>query len=74
MAKTIKYSKVRNLTDKDFKRVVGVKKETFKEMLKVIRKHYREMKVKGGTSRALSATDELLILQSQALLNPLLVL
>ncbi len=26
MAKTIKYSKVRNLIDKDFKRVVGVKK------------------------------------------------
>jgi len=62
MAKTIKYSKVRNLTDKDFKRVVGVKKETFKEMLKVVRKHYKDAKVKGGTNRALSTTDELLMM------------
>ncbi len=62
MAKTIKYSKVRNLTDKDFKRVVGVKKETFKEMLKVVRQHYKKSKSKGGTSRALSVTDELLMM------------
>ncbi len=62
MAKTIKYSKVRNLTDKDFRRVVGVKKETFNDMLKVVRKHYRDTKVKGGTNRALSTTDELLMM------------
>ena len=62
MAKTIKYSKIRNLTDKDFKRVVGVKKETFKDMLKVVRKHYRDAKVKGGASKALSTTDELLMM------------
>ena len=62
MAKTIKYSKVRDLTDKDFKRVVGVKKETFKEMLKVARKHYKDVKVKCGTNRALSAIDELLMI------------
>ena len=62
MAKTIKYSKVKNLTDKDFKRVVGVKKETFKDMLKVVRNHYRDKKAKGGTNRALSATDELLMM------------
>ena len=62
MAKTIKYSKVKNLTDKDFKRVVGVKKETFKDMMKVLRKHYKDAKVKGGTRRTLSATDELLMM------------
>ena len=62
MAKTIKYSKVKNLTDKDFKRVVGVKKETFKDMLKVVRNHYKDKKAKGGTNRALSATDELLMM------------
>ena len=39
MSKTIKYYKVNKLTDVDFKRVVGVKKHTFKEMVKVIRKH-----------------------------------
>ena len=62
MAKTIKYSKVKDLTDKDFKRVVGVKKETFKDMLKVVRNHYRDKKAKGGTNRALSATDERLMM------------
>jgi len=30
MAKTKKYYKVKNLKDAEFKRVVGVKKETFK--------------------------------------------
>jgi len=62
MSKTVKYSKVKNLTDKDFKRVVGVKKETFKDMLKVVRQHYKNKKAKGGTNRALSATDELLMM------------
>jgi len=62
MSKTVKYSKVKNLTDKDFKRVVGVKKETFKEMLEVVRKYYKNKKAKGGTKRALSATDELLMM------------
>jgi len=48
MAKTIKYSKV--------------KKETFKEMVKVIRKHYRDNKSKGGTTKSLSANDETLMM------------
>jgi hypothetical protein len=62
MAKTVKYSKVRYLTDKDFKRVVGVKKETFKRMLKVVREYYKTKRMKGGKKRALSATDELLMM------------
>jgi hypothetical protein len=62
MSKTIKYHKVRNLRKEDFKRVVGVKIETFKEMVKVVRKYYRENKVKGGTKRSLSANDETLMM------------
>lgn len=62
MSKTIKYYKVNKLTDVDFKRVVGVKKETFKEMVKVIRKHYRDTKAKGGTTKSLSANDETLMM------------
>jgi len=34
MSKTIKYHKVRKLTKEDFKRVVGVKIETFTERIK----------------------------------------
>ena len=48
MAKTKKYYKVKNLKDTEFKRVVGVKKETFKEMVKVVRKHHKDRKSKGG--------------------------
>ncbi len=32
MGKTIKYFKVNKLTDKDFRRIVGVKRDTFKDM------------------------------------------
>jgi len=62
MAKTVKYCKVRKLSEKDFKRVVGVKIDTFKEMVKVVRKHYRDNKSKGGTNRSLSANDEVLMM------------
>ena len=62
MSKTIKYCKVNKLTKEDFRRVVGVKKETFKEMVKVVRKHYRDRKVKGGTNKSLSANDETLMM------------
>ena len=62
MSKTIKYYKVNKLPDKDFRRVVGVKRETFKEMVNVVRKHYRQMKSKGGTNKSMSANDETLMM------------
>ena len=62
MSKTIKYYKVNKLKDTDFRRVVGVKRETFKEMVKVVRKHYRQTKTKGGTPKSLSANDETLMM------------
>jgi hypothetical protein len=62
MAKTIKYKKVNRLSNEDFKRVVGVSKETFKEMLQVVTKHYRETKSKGGRKKALTPSDEILVM------------
>ena len=62
MAKTIKYRKVNKLKDEDFRRVVGVKRETFKEMVKILKKHYRQNKTKGGTTKSLSANDETLMM------------
>lgn len=62
MSKTIKYSKVIKLNDVDFRRVVGVKKETFKSMTKVIGRHYRAKKSKGGTKRSLGINDEVLLM------------
>ncbi len=62
MAKTIKYRKVNKLVDEDFKRVVGVSRDTFKEMVKVVRKYYRQKKSKGGTKKSMSANDETLMM------------
>jgi hypothetical protein len=62
MAKTIKYKKVNKLSNEDFKRVVGVSKETFKEMFQVVTKHYRETKSKGGRKKALGPSDEILVM------------
>lgn len=62
MAKTRKYCKVNKLSDEDFKRVVGVKRDTFKEMVKVVRKHYNNRKAKGGRKRNLSVNDEILMM------------
>jgi hypothetical protein len=62
MSKTIKYYKINKLEEKDFKRVIGVKKETFEEMVKVVRCYYQEKKRKGGRKRALSIKDEILIM------------
>jgi len=62
MSKTKKYCKVNKLNESDFKRVVGVKRDTFKEMVKVVNRYYRSKKVKGGTKRALSTNDEVLLM------------
>ena len=62
MGKTIKYRKINKLSETDFRRVVGVKRETFKDMVKVVRRHYRQMKSKGGTNKSMSANDETLMM------------
>ncbi len=61
MAKTIKYYKINKLSDEDFKRVVGVSRETFKMMVDVITKHYSQAKAKGGRTRSLVPKDEVLM-------------
>jgi len=62
MGKTIKYYKVNKLKDDEFRRVVGVKRETFKNMVQVVRNYYKEKKHKGGTKKSLGANDETLMM------------
>ena len=62
MAKTIKYHKVNKLSDEDFKRVTGVSRETFKMMVDLLTKHYKQNKSKGGTTRSLAPSDEILLM------------
>ena len=69
MGKTIKYYKVNKLKDDEFRRVVGVKRETFKNMVQVVRNYYKEKKHKGGTKKSLGANDETLIDLSENINN-----
>jgi len=62
MAKTKKYYKVNGLENKEFKRIVGVNIDTFKDMVKVVNKYYRERRSKGGSKKLLSANDETLMM------------
>lgn len=62
MSKTRKYRKVNKLSSQDFKRISGVSKETFKEMLKAIKSFYLKRKSKGGRKTLLSPSDELLMM------------
>ncbi len=53
---------INKLENENFRRIVGVNRDTFKEMVKAVRRHYRERKAKGGTTKSLSANDEVLIM------------
>ena len=42
------YEKSQKLKDKDFKQIIGVKKATFEEMVKILKEAYGEKHKKGG--------------------------
>jgi Helix-turn-helix of DDE superfamily endonuclease len=55
----MRYEKAKNLKDKDFKRLCGVKKETFQAMCEIVREVLsRET---GGRNSGLSAEDQVLL-------------
>jgi hypothetical protein len=47
------------LTDKDFKQIIGVEKETFDSMLDILRDAYAEKHKRGGRPSKLSMEDQL---------------
>jgi hypothetical protein len=61
MPKSIKYQKVNKLSQTDFKRVVGVNKDTFALMNKTIINHRRRFAKLGGVKPKLSINDQLLL-------------
>lgn len=56
-----KYRQLSTLSGKDFRRLVGVKRETFLLMIKILKKARRKQKRGGGPPHSLSLADRLLM-------------
>lgn len=56
-----KYRQIRSLPEKGFRRLVGVKKETFTLMLKILRRAERKQKPGAGRPHRLGMADRLLM-------------
>lgn len=56
----MKYEEVSRYSDKKFKRVVGVNRTTFKWMMEILEKEYREKHLRGRSTK-LSIEDMLLV-------------
>ena len=56
-----KYNTISTLKDEDFRRLTGVRRDTFEEMMKVLRLAEREKKRKGGKPNKISLEDRLLM-------------
>jgi hypothetical protein len=56
-----KYSQICKLSDSHFRRLVGVKKETFTLMMKLLKEAERKQKALGGTPNRLGMADRLLM-------------
>jgi len=57
-----KYERLQKMKPAEFKRLVGVKKETFALMLEVSEEHHKKKKRRGGKPNSLSPADQLLLM------------
>ncbi len=57
----MKYEKVLKLNEEEFKRLTGVKKQTFYEMVKIVEKAHKIKKAKGGRKNKLCIEDMILM-------------
>lgn len=56
----MKYKEIQNLEPSKFKRLCGVRLETFNEMIKIVKAHFKEHKKTGRPSK-LSIEDQILM-------------
>jgi len=56
-----RYEKTLKLSEKDFKQIIGVKKETFSEMIKLLSEAYAEKHKRRGRHSKLSIADQLFL-------------
>ena len=57
-----KYERLQKMKPSDFKRLVGVKQETFSLMLEVCEAHHKKKKSRGGKPNSLSIANQLLLM------------
>ena len=57
-----KYEQLQKMKPANFKRLVGVKKETFDLMLEVCEEHHKAKKHRGGKPNTLSVVEQLLLM------------
>lgn len=56
-----KHDRVKNLSEEEFKRLTGVKRKTFHEMIEILKQEEFERKKAGGKPNILSIEDRLLM-------------
>jgi Helix-turn-helix of DDE superfamily endonuclease len=57
----MKYEQIRNLLDEQFRRLTGIKRQTFEKMLKILEDDDKNKKIKGGRKNKLSLENQLLM-------------
>ena len=57
----MKYEQIRNLPDESFRRLTGVKRQTFKKMVKILIEDDKNKKIKGGRKNKLSLENQFLM-------------
>lgn len=57
----MRYEKIKKLTEKQFLRLTGVKREVFNEMLYIVKEAHARKKARGGRPNKLSIEDTLLM-------------
>lgn len=57
----MEYTKIKTLSDEDFRRLTGVKRAVFEEMIVVLRDELDTRRLRGGRKPKFSAEDRLLI-------------
>ncbi len=57
----MKYEQIRNLLDEPFRRLTGVKRQTFEKMVKILVEDDKNKKIKGGRKNKLSLENQLLM-------------
>jgi hypothetical protein len=57
----MKYEQIRNLLDEQFRRLTGIKRQTFEKMLKMLVEDDKNKKIKGGRKNKLSLENQLLM-------------
>lgn len=56
-----KYERIKNLSEEEFKRLTGVKRKTFHDMIKILNEEELKKKKDGGKPNILSIEDRLLM-------------